>query len=45
MPHARYLASPPNRGKGTLIDLCTKSAIPIYTCRGSELPSGWKRAK
>lgn len=29
----------------TLIDLCTDKSIPIYTCRGSALPNGWKRAK
>ena len=28
-----------------LIALCTDKGIPIYTCRGSELPNGWKRAK
>ena len=28
-----------------LIALCTAESIPIYTCRGSELPSGWQRAK
>ena len=28
-----------------LIALCTDKSIPIYTCRGSELPNGWKRAK
>ena len=28
-----------------LITLCTGKSIPIYTCRGSELPNGWKRAK
>ena len=29
----------------TLITLCTEKSIPIYTCRGMELPNGWKRAK
>jgi hypothetical protein len=28
-----------------LITLCADKSIPIYTCRGSELPNGWKRAK
>ena len=28
-----------------LIALCAVKAAPIYTCRGSELPSGWKAAK
>ena len=28
-----------------LITLCAGKTIPIYTCRGSELPNGWKRAK
>ncbi len=28
-----------------LIGLCTAKSIPIYTCRGSELPGGWKRAE
>jgi hypothetical protein len=28
-----------------LITLCGDKSIPIYTCRGSELPNGWKRAK
>jgi hypothetical protein len=28
-----------------LIALCTANSAPIYTCRGSELPSGWKAAK
>ena len=28
-----------------LADLCTAKNIPIYTCRGSELPNGWKPAK
>ncbi|HYR57927.1 MAG TPA: hypothetical protein VEO95_04835 [Chthoniobacteraceae bacterium] len=26
-----------------LVTLCTGKGIPIYTCRGSELPGGWKR--
>ena len=25
-----------------LVALCTAQGIPIYTCRGSELPNGWK---
>jgi len=28
-----------------LIKLCTEKNIPVYTCRASELPSGWQRAK
>lgn len=28
-----------------LIALCADKSIPIFTCRGSELPNGWKRAK
>jgi hypothetical protein len=28
-----------------LNSLCADKSIPIYTCRGSELPNGWKRAK
>jgi hypothetical protein len=28
-----------------LIALCTDKNVPIYTCRGSELPNGWKRAQ
>jgi hypothetical protein len=28
-----------------LIALCAGNDIPIYTCRASELPNGWKRAK
>ena len=26
-----------------LVTLCADKTIPIYTCRGSELPNGWKR--
>jgi hypothetical protein len=29
----------------TLIALCVEKKVPIYTCRGSELPNGWKRAE
>jgi len=28
----------------TLIELCGEKKIPIFTCRGSELPNGWKRS-
>lgn len=28
-----------------LITLCADKSVPIYTCRGSELPNGWKRGK
>jgi hypothetical protein len=28
-----------------LIALCVGKDVPIYTCRASELPNGWKRAK
>lgn len=28
----------------TLITLCGEKKIPIYTCRASELPQGWKPA-
>lgn len=28
-----------------LIALCVSKKIPIYTCRASELPNGWKREK
>jgi hypothetical protein len=27
-----------------LIALCDEKKIPVFTCRGSELPSGWKRS-
>lgn len=26
-----------------LKEICTKDAVPLFTCRGSELPGGWKR--
>jgi hypothetical protein len=26
-----------------LKEICTKDKIPLFTCRGSELPDGWKR--
>jgi len=26
-----------------LKEICTKEKIPLFTCRGSELPDGWKR--
>jgi hypothetical protein len=26
-----------------LKEICTKDKIPLFTCRGSELPGGWKR--
>ena len=29
----------------SLISLCVEKKIPVYTCRGSELPKGWQRAK
>jgi len=29
----------------TLIALCVSQNIPIFTCRASELPKGWKREK
>lgn len=28
----------------TLVALCGEREIPIFTCRGSELPNGWKRS-
>ncbi|HEX7517387.1 MAG TPA: hypothetical protein VF345_08890 [Chthoniobacterales bacterium] len=28
-----------------LIALCAEKKIPVYTCRASELPNGWTRAK
>ena len=28
-----------------LIDLCSKRGIAIFTCRGAELPNGWKRSE
>jgi hypothetical protein len=28
-----------------LVALCVVKVIPIYNCRASELPNGWKRAK
>jgi hypothetical protein len=28
-----------------LIALCQQQKIPIFTCRGSELPAGWKRSE
>jgi hypothetical protein len=28
----------------TLVALCDEKKIPIFTCRGSELPNGWKRS-
>jgi hypothetical protein len=38
--------SEPERAKlKALIVLCTEKNIPIFTCRGSELPNGWKRVK
>lgn len=27
-----------------LVQLCDEKKIPIFTCRGSELPNGWKRS-
>jgi hypothetical protein len=27
-----------------LVTLCQQQKIPIFTCRGSELPGGWKRS-
>jgi hypothetical protein len=30
---------------GALIALCQQQKIPISTCRGSELPTGWKRGE
>ena len=29
----------------TLVRLCDEKKIPLFTCRGSELPNGWKRAQ
>jgi len=28
-----------------LIELCRQKNVPIFTCRGSELPGGWKRSE
>jgi hypothetical protein len=28
-----------------LITLCDKKKIPVFTCRASELPGGWKRSE
>ena len=28
----------------TLVGLCEEKKIPVFTCRGSELPNGWKRS-
>lgn len=28
----------------TLISLCQEKQFPVFTCRGSELPSGWKQS-
>jgi len=27
-----------------LLELCRLKTIPVFTCRGSELPGGWKRS-
>jgi len=27
-----------------LVALCVEKKIPVFTCRGSELPGGWKRS-
>jgi len=29
----------------TLATLCAEQNVPLYTCRASELPKGWKRAE
>jgi hypothetical protein len=29
----------------TLVTLCAAEKIPLYTCRASELPKGWRRAE
>jgi hypothetical protein len=29
----------------TLIETCRQKNIPVFTCRGSELPGGWKRSE
>lgn len=29
----------------TLVALCDEKRIPVFTCRGSELPNGWKRSE
>jgi hypothetical protein len=28
-----------------LVTLCQQHKIPVFTCRGSELPGGWKRSQ
>jgi hypothetical protein len=28
-----------------LLELCRQKNIPVFTCRGSELPGGWKRSE
>jgi hypothetical protein len=38
--------SPAEREKlRALIGLCRQKNIPVFTCRGSELPGGWKRSE
>lgn len=43
--HPTSYSDAENKNLQALIAICAKKAIPVFTCRGSELPSGWIRAK
>ena len=43
--HPTSYSEPEQAKLKELITLSTDKKIPVFTCRGSELPNGWKRAK
>jgi hypothetical protein len=43
--HPSAYSAPEREKLRALVALCQQQKIPIFTCRGSELPSGWKRGE
>jgi hypothetical protein len=41
--HPESYAAKETKNLDRLKEICTKDKIPLFTCRGSELPDGWKR--
>ena len=41
--HPTSYSEQENEKLKSLISLCVDKGIPIFTCRGSELPNGWNR--
>jgi hypothetical protein len=43
--HPTAYSESENQNLQSLIAICAKKSIPVFTCRGSALPGGWSRAR